>query len=216
MSVKIQAVEGVQSYHDTCIQIKQCEELLSNLSIHQQSWKVLNLGCGTGNNTSKIAEMVSPDGKVIGVDPIMERVKFDSSNYSGGVDNLGFHVRDISSLGNDFDMVIATQVIHWKSYEEKQSTFQQIFKCLKPNGCFLFSTPSKNCRFNLLNFLPLLPEELLRNMINDFSRKMPKTSTVMFNRSKENCGASLVNLSNAPFPAIVRQETLNRGGFRVQ
>lgn len=171
MPTESQQVEGVFNYHDISsrIQGKQFEALISNVEI-QQGWKVLDVGCGTGRNTQQIAQMVGPNGKVIGIDPIKERIEFASKKYGSKNDNLEFHVsfgKDIDQFGEDFDLIISVAVVHWIEHDEKLLTFRKILQCLKPNGYFLSSTQSERLN-NVFGFLPLLPQEISSKLNQNF------------------------------------------------
>ena len=43
---------------------------------------ILDLGCGTGELSSYLAELVGPEGKVIGVDPDKERIQLAKETQS--------------------------------------------------------------------------------------------------------------------------------------
>lgn len=51
------------------------ENLLLDLAKPQNGETVLDLGCGTGQLTSELAYSVGPTGKVIAIDPDVERLK---------------------------------------------------------------------------------------------------------------------------------------------
>ena len=50
---------------------------------------ILDLGCGTGELSSYLAELVGPEGKVIGVDPDNERIQLAKETHKQ-VKNLSF------------------------------------------------------------------------------------------------------------------------------
>ena len=50
---------------------------------------ILDLGCGTGELSAKLAELVGPEGMVIGVDPDKERIQLAKESYSQ-IENLSF------------------------------------------------------------------------------------------------------------------------------
>ena len=59
--------------------------------------KVLDMGCGTGEITSFIADQVGEQGQVLGVDPDEERIKVAVQKYSGARRNIKFIAGDSSS-----------------------------------------------------------------------------------------------------------------------
>ena len=50
---------------------------------------ILVLGCGTGELSAYLAELVGPEGKVIGVDPDKERIHLALKSHSD-IKNLSF------------------------------------------------------------------------------------------------------------------------------
>ena len=50
---------------------------------------ILDLGCGTGELSAYLADLVGPEGKVVGVDPDKERILVAQQSY-GDVKNLSF------------------------------------------------------------------------------------------------------------------------------
>ena len=97
--------------------------------------KVLDIGCGSGELSAFLAELVGPTGKVTGVDPDSSRIKLAMEAYSG-VENLVFiQGDDINFPGKGtetYDIVFSNHVLHWIS--NKQSMFTESFRALKPGG----------------------------------------------------------------------------------
>ncbi|CAB4007539.1 Hypothetical predicted protein [Paramuricea clavata] len=100
--------------------------------------KVLDMGCGTGHVTKYIANIVGPDGQVVGVDPDAERIKIAKEKYKG-ISNLQFYVGS-SAIGflydNEpyYDVHISTNAFHWIPNDEKSIYLQKAHQCLKSGG----------------------------------------------------------------------------------
>jgi SAM-dependent methyltransferase len=75
---------------------------------------VLDVGCGPGAITRGIAEAVSPNGCVMGVDVNCRLIEEARRTY-GGVPGLSFEVRDLRHLPfqDRFDVVAAARVLQW-------------------------------------------------------------------------------------------------------
>ena len=100
--------------------------------------KVLDMGCGTGHVSKIIADIVGPDGLVVGVDPNAVRIKIAKENYKA-VSNLQFYVGDsVSGFPHDnepyYDFHISTNVLHWVRDDEKLIYLRKAFECLKFGG----------------------------------------------------------------------------------
>ena len=126
--------------------------------------KVLDMGCGTGNLTKYITDIVGPDGEVAGVDPDASRIKIAEEKYRG-VRNLHFRVGDsVTGFPHDsepyYDAHISTFAFHWVPNEEKNIYIQKAYECLKPGGklgiyCLEESVDVKNLHLNRVSPLTL-------------------------------------------------------------
>ena len=105
---------------------------------------VLDLGCGPGNLTVRLAEKVAPQGRVVGVDPDAERIKVAQEKY-GGETNVTFVVGSDAEFpgrrAETYDIVYSNIVFHW--IKDKQEAFKAIYDSLKPRGTLVFSVPLK-------------------------------------------------------------------------
>ena len=88
---------------------------------------VLDLGCGPGNLTVRLAEKVAPQGRVVGVDPDAERIKVAQEKY-GGETNVTFVVGSDAEFPEirtkTYDVIYSNIVFHW--IKDKQEAFKAI------------------------------------------------------------------------------------------
>ena len=124
------------SQHHNNIASKQLKDdfnVLNHLNFSKIS-KVLDLGCGTGNITSTLAERVGPKGVVTGVDPDKERIEVAMAENQHS--NVTFFVGNEQTFPKDqYDLVFCRYVTHWIS--NKQAVFQNVSKNLQPGGTFV-------------------------------------------------------------------------------
>lgn len=75
---------------------------------------VLDVGCGTGTITRDIAEMIGPNGRVVGLDSNPALIERARQLYNG-IPGLSFEIGDIYSIHykNTFDIVTAARVLQW-------------------------------------------------------------------------------------------------------
>jgi trans-aconitate methyltransferase len=92
--------------------------------------RILDLGCGTGHLTAKIAET---GAEVMGVDRSAEMVTAAQAAYP----KLKFEVVDARKLSFDerFDAVFSNATLHW--IHEPEPVLQGIFRALRPGGRFV-------------------------------------------------------------------------------
>jgi SAM-dependent methyltransferase len=103
---------------------------------------VLDLGCGAGTDLLIAAQMVGPEGHVIGVDmtPGMLRLAMASAREMGIADRVEVHESLIESLrlpDSEVDIVISNGVIDL--VPDKDAAFAEINRVLKPGGRLQFA-----------------------------------------------------------------------------
>ncbi len=103
---------------------------------------VLDLGCGAGTDLLIAAEMVGPEGHVIGVDmtPGMLKLAMASAREMGVADRVELHESLIESLplpDAEVDIVISNGVIDL--VPDKDAVFAEIDRVLKPGGRLQFA-----------------------------------------------------------------------------
>src|SRR5262245_28179473 len=99
--------------------------------------RVLDLGCGAGTDTLVAAQMVGPEGSVVGIDMTEEMLaKARASVAEMGVTNVEFVAGEAEALpfpDESFDVVISNGVIDL--IPDKDAVFSELFRVLKPGGC---------------------------------------------------------------------------------
>ena len=103
---------------------------------------VLDLGCGAGTDLLIAAQMVGPEGHVIGVDMTrgMLRLAMASAREMGVADRVELHESLIESLplpDVEVDIVISNGVIDL--VPDKDAAFAEIDRVLKPGGRLQFA-----------------------------------------------------------------------------
>lgn len=94
---------------------------------------VLDVGCGTGRLAEHIADIVGPSGRVLGIDPLPERIAIAEAKAGA---NLAFEVGDARKLDGSatasVDVVVLNAVFHW--LPEKAGPLASFFRILRPGG----------------------------------------------------------------------------------
>jgi SAM-dependent methyltransferase len=98
--------------------------------------RVLDLGCGAGTDTLVAAQMVGPEGWVIGIDMTLEMLaKARRAADELGPENVELVEADAEHLpfpDASFDVVISNGVIDL--VPDKEAVFAEIFRVLRPGG----------------------------------------------------------------------------------
>lgn len=123
-------------------------ELGSPLPPLLEGCAVLDLGCGTGRDTYLAAQLVSPEGRVIGIDPSSERLgvaqKYldqEMRQFGYATPNVEFiqgYPEDLSAIDdNSMDVVISNCVLNMSP--DKPKVLSEVRRVLKDGGEFYFT-----------------------------------------------------------------------------
>jgi SAM-dependent methyltransferase len=112
--------------------------------------RILDLGCGAGRDVFVLAQLVGPEGSVVGVDATVEQLAiarghsdWHKNTFGYERDNVAFVAGDIARLGAldfepaSFDVIVSNCVINL--VEDKAAVFAGARTLLKPGGEFYFS-----------------------------------------------------------------------------
>lgn len=95
--------------------------------------RVLDVGCGPGNLTAHIAEVVGDNGSVVGVDPSKERIAIALEK---AVPNLSFYEGKAEDLSlfppATIDVVFMNSTFHW--VQDQPAALKECARVLKPGG----------------------------------------------------------------------------------
>lgn len=121
------------------LQVEVGSRLISRLEFIKLDPKtILDLGCGTGALTRMLAKQF-PNASITGLDLAPGMVAHAAEHADS--DNQQFVVGDAEKLDfpdNHFDFIYSSLMIHWAN--DIQAVFDELFRVLKPDGLFLFSS----------------------------------------------------------------------------
>ncbi len=149
-------------------------------SSHQRQWgnnlikqlqlkgneRILDLGCGDGELTARLAELV-PDGLVLGIDASKNMIT--SAQEKHNVENVIFQLMDINDMNfkNEFDVVFSNAALHW--VKDHNKLLANIRNCLRKEGVLLFNFAADG---NCTNFLKVIKraisEKKYQSYFSDF------------------------------------------------
>ena len=96
--------------------------------------RILDVGCGPGNLTAYLAELVGEHGAVVGIDPSEERIALARDTFRS--QNLAFHVGRAEDLARfppaSFDVLYCNSTLHWVA--DQARALREFGRVLKPGG----------------------------------------------------------------------------------
>ncbi len=147
-------------------------DLLALIDV-KPAMKVIDLGCGTGELTGKLADKL-PGAQVIGIDSSAEMLE---QAKAFGNQRLHFLQRTIEEqvvTEEKWDLVFSNAAIQWT--DDHEQLIPKIIKTLKPGGQLAIQMPEQN--ENILNQMldDLVQEESYRNALGNWRRVSPVLS----------------------------------------
>jgi trans-aconitate methyltransferase len=132
-----------QSYQDRHSYVFKHGEGLVELLNPKPGEAILDLGCGSGQLTAKIAEA---GARVSGIDLSPDMIAQASANYPG----IEFSVGDATTfaLAEPVDAVFSNAVLHWVN--DAAGAIARVYSALKPGGRFVLEMGGKGNTRTLL------------------------------------------------------------------
>ena len=107
--------------------------------IRVRPWmKVVDLGCGTGELTRRLADRL-PDCDVVGIDTSDEMLVVARAFERPG---LRFERRDLRDLEGEWDLIFSHATIHW--VEDHHTLIRELFSRTAPEGQLALQFPSNH------------------------------------------------------------------------
>ena len=162
---------AAQGYQQSSLSIQKMDgEMFIQTDVCPQAGDaILDLGCGTGELSAYLAELVGPEGKVVGVDPDKERILL-AQQCHGEIKNLSFVEGSASNFpgigSGSYDIIFSNHAIHW--IPDKQEAFKNMFTSVKIGGKIAAQYGDHAHPFALNAFKELNPEtaEILFKMVD--------------------------------------------------
>jgi trans-aconitate 2-methyltransferase len=140
---------------------------LLDLATIRPGLEVIDLGCGTGELTKKLADFL-PQSNVLGIDSSEQMLK-DSNTFAG--DHVKFECRSIENQIDaikKWDLIFSNAAIQW--VDDHKILLPKIISLIKENGQLLIQIPSQhhNITNKLLN--EVADEDLFRSSLKNRKR----------------------------------------------
>lgn len=172
------------------------EDLVKLITI-RDGLKVIDLGCGTGELTAKLAAIL-PNSQVIGLDssaPMLEK----AAAYAGP--NVCFEQGDLASVTGQWDVVFSHAAIQW--VDDHARLIPQLFNLVKPGGQLVVQQPSNHNHPTHAVVRDMAAEEPYRTALGGYVRFSPVLGIETYADLLNQCGAEDITVFEKVYPHIM-------------
>jgi trans-aconitate 2-methyltransferase len=147
--------------------------------------KVVDLGCGTGELTRRLADSL-PNSEVLGIDNSPQMLaKADSVKRAG----LTFELGDQASLSGSWDLIFSNAALQWS--KNHQALIPHLYQQLAPGGQIAVQVPSNHTHISHQLILQTAQEEPFNSSLKGFVRYAPvlpidQYAQILFDLGAEN------------------------------
>lgn len=129
-------ITGQQAAMDAPLVMDLITQAAKNAAPHAR--KILDIGCGAGNNTLKLLTMINPlDCDMVDLSrPMLERARQRISRINTGEIRLFQEdIRTVKLPENNYDIILAAMVLHHlREDQDWEGIFQKLYRLTAPGG----------------------------------------------------------------------------------
>ena len=162
---------------------------------------VIDLGCGTGELTRKLADLLS-GSRVLGIDSSDEMLD-DARAFAN--EQVSFQKKSIEEgvgLESKWDLVFSNAAIQW--VENHETLFSEIITNIKPGGQLVIQMPAQHHNVTNQMLLQLSEEEPFINELSDFKSVSPVLNTEDYARILFENGGSEITVYEKIYPLVLK------------
>jgi len=160
------------------------EDLLKLVEVRPRL-KAIDLGCGTGELTRRLADTL-PESSLLGLDNSPQMLaKAEAVKRPG----LTFELGDLSSLSGEWDLIFSNAALQWT--ENHPLLIRHLYERLAPGGQIAVQIPSNHTHISHRLIIETARQEPFRSILNGFVRVAPVLSIdeyaqIFFSEGAEN------------------------------
>ncbi len=158
---------------------------------------VVDLGCGTGELTRRLAELL-PESIVLGIDNSPQMLGRARDQARPG---LAFALGDIAGLSGEWDLVFSHAAIHW--LENHETLLPSLFSCLRPDGQIAIQLPSNHRHSAHTLIIETAREEPFKKALGGWVRQSPVLEIDRYAELLYQCGAEKITVYEKVYPHLL-------------
>lgn len=159
--------------------------------------KVIDLGCGTGELTSQLADKL-PNSNVTGLDSSSQMLE---KAIAFANPSLRFELGDQAQLTGEWDLIFSNAALHWT--ENHAELMPTLYGKLAPGGQLAVQIPSNHNHISHQIYRETANEEMFKFILNGFQRYAPVLPIDAYARIFFNCGAENIVVFEKIYPHVL-------------
>ena len=171
-------------------------DLLALVKIRDRM-SVVDLGCGTGELTRKLAAEL-PGSEVVGIDSSPEMLERASEHARDG---LRFEQGSIEDVEGRWDLVFSHAAIHW--VDDHRALIPRLLSLVRPRGQLAVQLPSNHGHATHTLIVDMAAEEPFRSALNGWSRASPVLSISDYAELLHKNGGEEITVFEKVYPSLL-------------
>ena len=130
--------------------------------------RVVDLGCGTGELTRRLADML-PESEVVGLDSSPQMLERAQQQARPG---LRFEQGPIQELSGEWDLIFSHAAIQW--VDDHEALIPRLLSHVRPGGQIAIQQPNNIGHVSHLMIQQVAAEEVFRSALGGWTRQWPQ------------------------------------------
>ncbi|HKC61989.1 MAG TPA: methyltransferase domain-containing protein [Pyrinomonadaceae bacterium] len=172
------------------------EDLFALIKV-RQGMRVVDLGCGTGELTGRLADRL-PESDVLGIDSSVEMLRRAREQERDG---LRFEQASIQEVEGKWDLVFSHAAIHW--IDDHRSLIPRLLSLVSKGGQLAVQLPSNHTHPTHTLIREIAAEEPFRSSLNGWNRASPVLEINEYAELLHAGGATEITVFEKVYPSLL-------------
>ncbi len=170
---------------------------LMDLIIVREGLRVLDLGCGTGELTQMVSELL-PGSQTLGIDSSSEMLSLATEKKHDGLD---FELCPIQDATGSWDLIFSNAAIQWVDNHEE--LIPRLVSLLNPGGQIAIQLPANHNHPTQQLIAEIAAEAPYKHALNNWHRKWSVLSILEYSELLYDTGVEHINVFEKIYPHIL-------------
>jgi trans-aconitate 2-methyltransferase len=162
---------------------------------------VIDLGCGTGELTRKLADAL-PGSTVLGIDSSQEMLNDAVAFQNAQVSFKKRTIEEQLESGEKYDLIFSNAALQWVSNHE--TLYPKIIAAIKPGGQLVIQIPSNHSNFTQTSLIEIASAPPFVTVLNGFTRISPVMDIEEYGKLLFQHGSTEITVYQKIYPHVLK------------